>query len=53
MNRKLLLIFFIINIIAVFTIIIFVSDNAFVNILLAIYLMIFASTFYYINRKKN
>ncbi|MCK4552059.1 MAG: hypothetical protein KAU02_04005 [Tenericutes bacterium] len=53
MNRKLPLIFFIVNLIAVFTIIIFISDNAFVNILLAIYMMIYASTFYYINRKKN
>jgi len=51
-NKLISLIIFILNILVVFGVIIFISENPFLNIMLALYLTIYSSFYYYNNRKK-
>ncbi|HPJ24454.1 MAG TPA: hypothetical protein PK113_06030 [Bacillota bacterium] len=55
MNRKKLILFviYLINLIAVVTTVIFISENRFLNILLSIYLIFFTAIYIYVNRKKQ
>ncbi|XFA99368.1 hypothetical protein ACAG96_02010 [Candidatus Izemoplasma sp. B36] len=53
MSKRLLIILYLINLVGVFAIIMFVSENRFLNILFAIYLMLFTTIFYYAKQKKD
>lgn len=53
-NRKLFaFILYLINLITVFTVIGFVSENPFLNIVLALYILIYSSTYAYQRTKKK
>ncbi|MBN2540560.1 MAG: hypothetical protein JXB08_03440 [Bacilli bacterium] len=55
MSKKQIILFsvYAIHVIAIFIIIAFVSENPFLNIVLAIYLMLASSFIFFANRKKN